>query len=316
MQLQKIEFRKEREFTTVFSDAIKFLKQNFKSLFSAIIVIIGPLILLSGLAYSYMQTLMMSNTMSGLSGLGMFNQTYFVVLGVSYLLMLINSVLLNSVVFNYMCLYQEKEAGEKISVSEVASRVWSNIGRVLGSLAMLLMLLIAVSIVFGLIGLGFVSMGVVGGVLIALGIIFGAMIYFPIFTYYLSAGFFVVVRDRQMILSSFGKVRSYLSGNFWWTWLILVVALIVLSIVQMVFNLPAAILTMMETFTRMREVGSGRGTGIAGETSIWLIIFYTIGRFLTTCSYAVLHLVCGFNFLSQEEKHEGKGIMSRIEEIK
>lgn len=316
MQLQKIEFRKEREFTGVFSDAIRFLKQNFKSLFSAIIVIIGPLILLSGLAYSYMQTLMMSNSMAGLSGLGMFNQTYFVVLGVSYLLMLINSVMLNSVVFNYMCLYQEKEAGEKIRVSEVASRVWSNIGRVLGSLAMLLMLLVAVSIVFGLIGLGFVSMGVVGGILIALGVIFGAMIYFPIFTYYMSAGFFVVVRDEQMILSAFGKVRSHLSGNFWWTWLILVVALIVLSIVQMVFNLPAAILTMMETFTRMRDISRGSGTGIAGETSILLIVCYTIGRFLTTCSYAVLHLVCGFNFLSQEEKHEGKGILSRIEEIK
>lgn len=312
MQVQKIEFRKEREFTGVLGDSIKFLKQNFKPLFLSIVLIIGPIVLLSGLAYSFMQTSILSNSFTNPGSV--FGQAYFVTIGVVYLLMLVNSVLLNSVVFNYMCLYQEKEAGEKITVSEVASRVWSNIGRVLGSMGLLIILLIAVGIVVSLIGVGFGSMGWAGIVLLVLAIIFGGLIYGPILTYYLSAGFFVVVRDRLMIMSAFGKVRSYMYGNFWWTWLILVVAMISLSILQVVFNLPATILTMTETFTRMRHITDGSGMG--EDHSVLLIIFYTLGRFLTTCSFAILHLICAFNFLSHEEKHEGQGILGRIEEIK
>ncbi len=312
MQVQKIEFRKEREFTGVLGDSIKFLKQNFKPLFLSIMLIIGPIVLLSGLAYSFLQTSMLANTFTNPGS--MFGQAYFITIGVVYLLMLVNSVLLNSVVFNYMCLYQEKEAGEKITVSEVATRVWSNIGRVLGSMGLLIMLLVAVAIVVGLIGVGFASMGGVGIVLLILAVIFGGLIYGPVLSYYLSAGFFVVVRDKMMIMSAFGKVRSYLHGNFWWTWLILVVAMISLSILQVVFNLPATILTMTETFTRMRHITDGSGLG--EDHSVLLIIFYTLGRFLTTCSFAILHLICAFNFLSHEEKHEGQGILGRIEEIK
>ncbi len=312
MQAQKIEFRKEREFTGVLGDSIKFLKQNFKPLFLSVILIIGPVVLLSGLAYSFLQTSMLSNTFTNPGNL--FGQAYFVTIGVVYLLMLVNSVLLNSVVFNYMCLYQEKEAGEKITVSEVGARVWSNIGRVLGSMALLIMLLIAIAIVVGLIGVGFASMGAVGIVLLILAIIFGGLIYGPVLSYYLSAGFFVVVRDKMMIMGAFGKVRNYMYGNFWWTWLILVVAMISLSILQVVFNLPATILTMTETFTRMRHITDGSGMG--EDHSILLIIFYTLGRFLTTCSFVILHLICAFNFLSHEEKHEGQGMLGRIEEIK
>jgi hypothetical protein len=313
MQVQKIEFRKEREFTGVLGDAIKFLKQNFKPLFSSILLIIGPFVLLSGLAYSFMQTYMMANAFSGLGSV--FNESYFISIGVVYLLLLVNSVLLNSVVFNYMCLYQEKAAGEKITVSEVGARVWSNLGRVLGSMGMLIVFLIVVIIVISLISVGFASMGAFGVILLALGFICLALIYGPVLTYYFSAGFFVVVRDNLMITPAFRKVSGCMSGNFWWTWLILVVAMISLSILQVVFNLPATVLTMTETFTRMRHITDGSGME-GGDHSVLLIIFYTIGRFLTTCSFAILHLICAFNFLSNEEKHEGKGILERIDEIK
>jgi hypothetical protein len=311
-QVQKIEFRKEREFTGVLGDSIAFLKQNFKSLFSAILLIVGPVVLLSGLVYSFMQTSMLSNTV-GRPG-DIFTQTYFISIGVVYLLMLINSILLNSVVFNYMVLYQEKPAGEKITVSEVGARVWSNIGRVLGSMALLLIILIAIIVVVALIGVGFASMGAFGFVLLILAGLCCALIFGPVLTYYLSAGFFVVVRDNLMIVPAFGKVSSYMRGNFWWTWLILVVALIALSIVQIVFNLPATVLTMTETFTRVRQITEGAAAG--SDHSVLLIIFYTLGRFLSTCSYAILHLICAFNFLSHEEKQEGQGILGRIEEIK
>ena len=322
MQVQKIEFRKERDFTSVLGDSIKFLKQNFKSLFSSIILVIGPIILLTGLAYSYMQTVIMSNSFSGMRGGSMFNETYFLSLGSVYLLVFINAVLLNSVVYNFMCLYNEKPAGEKITVSEVASRVWSSLGRVLLSMLLFLVVIVVIIIACVLIGIGFGSMGSgmgAGGailaILLVLFILFGMLILTPVLTYGFSAGFYVVIRDKKFIFDAFRTVRRYLSGNFWWTWLIMIVALIAISVLQLLFNLPASIMTVSETFTRMRSIT--HGTAMPEESnSILLMVLYTIGMFFTTCSSAILHLVCGFNFLSQEEKHEGQGLMSRMDEIK
>ncbi len=315
-QPQKIEFRKERDFSSVLGDSLKFLKQNFKPFFASIILIIGPFILLTGLAYSYMQTVIMSASLSGrATGMSLFNADYFASLGVIYLLLFINNVLLNSVIFNYMGLYHAKPFGEKITVSEVASKVWSNIGRVLGSMLMFILVLIVAIIAIALIMFGFSSMGVFGGILVGLTIVFGALILGPVILYYISAGFYVVVRDESFIFQALGKVKSYLSGNFWWTWLIMVVVFIALGILQFLFNLPATIITMTEIFTRLRHV-TENGVEPGSGGSVWLIVFYTIGMFLTTCSSSILHLACAFNFLSQEEKHEGKGLLSRMEEIK
>ncbi len=324
MQQQKIEFRKERDFSSVLGDSIKFLKQNFKPLLSSIILVTGPIILLTGLAYSYMQTVVMAQSFSGLSGFGMFNETYFISLGSVYLLMFINTVLLNSVVYNYMCLYNEKPAGEKIMVSEVASRVWQSLGLVMGSILAFLVLILVLIAFFVLIGIG-VGIGSGGNSLGAGGVIliiflvfflfFGILILAPIIAYMVSAGFYVVVRDKKFIFRAFGTVRRYLSGNFWWTWLIMVVALIALSILQLVFNLPATIMMLSQTFTRLQHIKDGSSMATQ-DTPVLLIVFYTVGLFLTTCSSSIIHIVCAFNFLGQEEKHEGKGLLSRMDEIK
>ncbi len=323
MQQQKIEFRKERDFSSVLGDSIKFLKQNFKPLISSIILVTGPVILLTGLAYSYMQTVLMAHSFSGAGGLSMFNETYFISLGSVYVLMFINTVLLNSVVYNYMCLYNEKPAGEKITVSEVASRVWSNLGLVMGSMLAFLVFIVVLAAVVVLIGIGIGSGvgsspgagGVILIILLVLLLFFGILILAPAIAYIVSAGFYVVVRDKKFIFSAFGTVRRYLSGNFWWTWLIMVVALIALSILQVLFNLPATIMTFSQTFTRLKHITDASSMANQ-DTPVLLIVFYTIGLFLTTCSSSIIHLICAFNFLGQEEKHEGRGLLSRMDEIK
>ena len=314
MQLQKIEFRKERDFSSVLGDTIKFLKQNFKPLFSSIILIIGPVILLTGLACSYIQSVTLNNVFSRM-GSGIFDQTYFVSIGVVYMLLFINYALVSSAVFNFMCLYNEKPAGEKITVSEVASRIWSNAGRFIGSISAFMLAIMVVSAALALIGIGFWSMGAFGITIIVLATLSGILILAPIVAHSVSAAFYVVVRDHSFIFKALASVRSRLSGSFWWTWLILVVVLIGLSILQLLFNLPASIISFTDAFTRARNIT--QNTALTGSSpSVWLIAFYTIGMFLTTCSSAILHLVSAFNFLGHEEKHEGKGLLTLLDEIK
>lgn len=314
MQQQKIEFRKERDFGSILGDSLKFIKQNFKSFFGSVILIVGPFILLMGLGYAYMQTSMMNMMYSKPSNpFAMFNSTYFLSIGVMMFCGLLANILLSGVVYNYMIIYQEKQFGEVITVSEVGKRVWSNIGRLTIASIIFILVFILVLTVLVLIGVGFVSMlGAVAGVLLALVLIFGLLIFTPVLTYFIPASFFVVVRDNLSIFSSMTKVKKYLSGNFWWTWLIMVVALFGLGILQMLFNLPASIVTMMNTFTRMSDMNNLQPE--AGN-NILLMVFYTLGMFLTYCTSSISHLISAFNFMSHEEQHEGKGLMSRIDEI-
>lgn len=314
MQQQKIEFRKERDFGSILGDSLKFIKQNFKSFFGSVILIVGPFILLMGLGYAYMQTSMMNMMYSKPSNpFAMFNSTYFLSIGVMMFCGLLANILLSGVVYNYMIIYQEKQFGEAITVSEVGKRVWSNIGRLTIASIIFILVFILVLTVFVLIGVGFVSMlGAVAGVLLALVLIFGLLIFAPVFAYFIPAAFFVVVRDENSIFASMTKVKKYLSGNFWWTWLIMVVALFGLGILQMLFNLPASIVSMMNTFTRMSDMNNLQPE--AGN-NILLMVFYTLGMFLTYCTSSISHLISAFNFMSHEEQHEGKGLMSRIDEI-
>jgi hypothetical protein len=307
--MQKIEFNQERDFSKVFSDTLGFIKQNFKSFFGAIILIAGPFLLISGASIGYMQSSMMSLS-RGLIGPG-FSEDMLGMFSLVMFLAIIGNTVLYSVVYNYMLLYYSKPFGEKITVTEVGQKVLSNFGRVMGAMFILLVIMIIIIIVAAFVIVGIATlMGVIGGILIALGVLVLALIYGPILAYYFSASFFVVVRDQESIFNGWGKVHRYLKGNFWWTWLIMFITVIVLYIINAVFSLPATILVMAKTFARLRDSGAGN------DNSILLIVLYTAGLFLSYCTSSVMLVLGAFNFLSHEEKHEGKGLLSRIEEIK
>jgi hypothetical protein len=309
---QKIEFRKERDFSSTLGDSLKFLKQNFKPFFGSIILIVGPIILITSIAYAYMQASILSSTQNKISP---FSGDYFLNLGTTFFLSMLSNILLSAVVYNYMGLYYEKSFGEQITISEVGKRVWNNIGRLIASVVTFTLVAVLIFFVIALICIGIGSfMGIGGAIVMGLLIFFAVAILAPVLLYMVPAGFFVVVRDEVFIFTALGKVKRYLSGNFWWTWLIMVVAFIGLGILQTIFNLPATVMVIMSTFSRIREVSEGVDT--SGSSPIWLIVFYTLGMFLSTCTYSISHLICAFNFMSHEEKHEGQGLLSRIDEIK
>lgn len=308
-QQQKINFNQERDFGLVLGDSLKFLKQNFKSFFASIILIVGPLILLMGLMYAYVQTSMMSNIQRNPANpLAIFNSDYFMALGTMMLCGFLSNIMLSGVTYNYMCLYNEKPFGEKITVSEVASRLWNNIGPLLISATVFLLTILFLIVVIVLICIGmFSGMGIAGGVIIGLILFFALIIFSPVFAYFVPASFYLVVRDNVFIFTAMGKVRKYLSGNFWWTWLLMTVALISLGILQGLFNLPASVISMMKMFSRSKEAGA--------DDSILLMVFYTLGMFLTYCTSSISHVITAFNFMSHEEKFEGTGLQSRIDEV-
>jgi len=315
--MPKISFQKERDFSALFSDTLSFLKQNFKSFFGSILLIAGPFLLISGAALGYLQS--GSLYMRGYSPYGGFGGKVDVgmiitIVSIVAFSTLVGSMVLYCTVFNYMLLYNEKPEGERVTVSEVGRKVLESIWRTLGSFLILILvfgLLVAI-IALAAVGIGY-GLGLVGTVLVGFGAIVAIIIFGPPLGYVFQAMFFVVIRDRIIGMSAFAKVWNYMKGNFWWTWVAIVTASTTLYVINLIFTLPATIYALVGTFSRMQTNDLGEGTSNA---SVTLIILYTISMFFSYFTASIMQVLCAFNFLSHEEAKEGKGLFSKIDEIK
>lgn len=311
---QKINFKQERDFGSVLGDSLKFIKQNFRSFFGSVIVIVGPFLLLMGLGYGYMQQGLIAFRQNPLGGFKNFNAEFVIAIIVVVIFGLLVNVLLNSVVYAYMGLYSEKNPGEKITISEVGQMVRKRIGLMIGSVLTITVLFSFILVIIVLLCAGIIAgLGIGGGILVGFIAFFSFAIFIPILYYFMPASFYVIIRDDVFVFEAMGKVRKYLKDNFWWTWLIMVVTIIGISILNFFFNLPATVISMMDTFSRIKDLSQ---VGEQSDNSFLLTMFYTLGIFLTSCASTIGHVISAFNFLSQEEKHEGKGLLERIEEIK
>jgi hypothetical protein len=313
--MSKISFNKERDFSALFSDSIAFLKQNFKSFFGAILLIAGPFLLLSGASLGYLQSLAGAGRNSLLyGGGGLDYTTLLTAIGILFFSAFVGSMVLYCVVYNYMILYNNKPEGEPITVSEVGKQVLTTIWRTMGSL---LVLTLVAGLAFAIIGLAAVgigsALGLAGTVIIGFAFVVALIIYGPVIGYVFQAMFFVVIRDDIFGMAAFGKVWNYMKGNFWWTWVVMVVGSFALYIVNLLFTLPATIYSLMGTFSRLDHTDYSGGS--SGST-VTLVVLYTIGMFFSHFTSSVLLVISAFNFLSHEEVQEGKGLFSRIDEIK
>ncbi len=308
---QKIIFNKERDFSALFGDSMLFLKQNFKSFFGAILLIAGPFLLISGVALGYMQS-SIAQLQQMLSPNNFDYVSFFIMILVVILCSLMGIAVMYSVVFSYLTLYNNAEPGEQITVSDVGKKVLKNIWRLIGSFITFIIVMTVVSGCLALILYGISSLlgGIGIGILVVLGMLALIFIYGPVFGYIFHAAFFVVVRDEEFIFSAFRKVNKYLKGNFWWTWLIVVVASVGLYIVNLMFSLPATIYGMSGTLSRLNHMND------TSTNSLTLIILYTISMFFSHFTSSILLVICAYNFTSHEEKSEGAGLFSKIDEIK
>lgn len=312
--MSKISFNKERDFSALFSDSIAFLKQNFKSFFGTILLIAGPFLLVSGAAMGYLQSIA-SNAQHLLRSAGMFDSaTLLTAIGILFFSAFVGSMVLYCVVYNYMILYNTKPEGEAITVSEVGKMVWQTIWRTMGSLLVLTLVAGLGAIIIALVAVGISSaLGLAGTVLVGFCVVIALIIYGPVLGYAFQAMFFVVIRDDIFGVSAFGKVWNYMKGNFWWTWVIMVVGSFALYIVNLLFTLPATIYSLIGTFSRLDNADYSGGSA---NSTIILVVLYTIGMFFSYFTSSILLVISAFNFLSHEEAREGKGLFSKIDEIK
>lgn len=316
--MEKIELRKVRDFGAIFNDGIAFLRVNFKSFFGALVYLAGPFIILTGLISGYMQSLqsalMMNNMFSGWnlgSGFGLLSANF---IGTVLILMLIA---LLTMLVNTACIclyYKEYDKADAGSLPVDRSLIAPQLARTCWRLFYNTLLFTLIAGVAGLILVGvFAAMFMVPvlNILAGIALVFGLLIIMPVFIQIVYSAFYLVVRDDILITEAFAKAMRYVRGNFWWTWLLMVAVGICVATVGSLFSLPLSILTMVQTFTRLSDPGSGDTV----STLVYVILgaVSVVGQLLVVSP--VFYTFCIFNYHNHEERHEGSGLMSRIDEL-
>lgn len=306
---QKIKLKQERDFGSVIGDSLKFIKQNFKSFFGNMLIVVGPFLLISALSYAFANTYLQAFKANPMGGI---NYSALLIPGSVFLIFsFLSSSLMYSYVYNYINLYEKNAEGEAITLSQITTSIKATLLKIMGAMVSITLVTLAVMGILTLIlYLLMTALGVAGGIIIGFAIFFGAIIYLPILVYFLSSGFYLVVRDGMSMLPALGQVKNYMKNNFWWTWLLMVIVVISLMIINGLFSLPVTVITLIDTFKRHDMSNQSEGN------SALLLALYTLSMFLTTIISSINSVVSVFQYTSLEEKQEGKGLLERIDDIK
>lgn len=286
---QKIVFYKIRNFSQKLNATIEFIRQNVKTLGTAIIYILGPLAVLNGLLFSQFINFAF-DTMStqdpasvGNPFAFVFNQSY-----IGFVLLSSFAALLNfSVIFNFMKIYQVRYP-EEITVIEILNASWKDL------LPLLLLGIIATILIM----LGFIAFLLPGVFLMVV----------------LSLSIPVLFFEGGGAIESIRRSFKLIKGKWWSTFGLLFVASILMYAVSMIFIVPFYVFYFLSIFTLVEE------SGISADTSSWWfqggmtfsLMFMFLGSFLT---YSIPMVALSFQYFNLKERQESVGLLHEIDQL-
>ncbi len=315
----KISYRKTREFGEVFAASFAYARLNFKTLFGSLMLFAGPFLLAGSLFTSYfLDTGTVTQAASkGLPymiwSLGGFYLSVFAALFVG---VTVYTVVLNKHIIANEALLPD----ETLSIGGVVKNFFGDYWRVVANLiaftvVFALAVVLLVLMFSGMAGLLTMVSGsqILLGILIVLLFLAGTVILLPIFSFVPLAAIFVCQRDKINIFSAIGKVLGYMKQNFWKTWVLSFLAFLTYMFLSMIVQLPAIIMTMVNTFSRLQTQDGY--TMMDSSKSLTLIVVTAICALLAYGVMALYYLMNIFHFTNLEEKKEGTHLIDNINQI-
>lgn len=316
--MEKIEFRKVRDFGALFNDGILFLRKNFKSYFGTIVFLAGPFILITAILSGYMQSLqtklLANNIFSGFNlgtDMGLFSANFFGTLGIFVLISLLTTLLTTACICLYFKEYDKASVdGLPLHRNLISPNLAGTAWRLFYNLLLLGVIFSIISLL--LVGLLMLLFAIpVLNVLIGIAVVIGLIIILPVAIYVIYVAQYIVVRDEVLITDAVNKAIKYVKGNFWWTWLLIVAVGVAITTLVSIFQMPLTIINFTRIFSRAYDPAA---TG--SDHSIMVTVFgalSVVGQLLVVSP--VFYTFCILNFYNQEERKEGTGLMGRIDEL-
>jgi len=272
----KIVFRQARDFSGILNATFAFIRQNFRKLGKAILFIVGPFIVLSGILY------------------GLYNAEVATMAAESrpfnfllYMLLLLitstfGSALFFGVVNEYIVLYMDKGPGE-FDVDEIWQATKKDLGLII------------------LTALGF-------ALVVGLGLIFcffpGVYLFVP-----LSMLMIMRIRERKNFGESLSRCFKLISGSWWPAFGLLLVAFLIHSVLSVIFYIPNYIVTFWNLFHR------GEISAAASDMRLLMILTSTFAFVGSYLFYSIPILAISFQYFNLVERREAWGLFEKIEQL-
>ena len=315
MQAQKIEFQQVRDFGHVFNDGFLFVRQHFKRLFTHLLFIGGPFLLV-GVGVSTAGLVRMQGLTAARA-----NTSDIVFpwqdLAFSYLVnifsFLIGFVMTTGVVNGYVELYKESPDREPdIQLGAVWAKVKSNFWRLSGQIFLVNLLLIAVTA--AVVGLGFLvfSSNSGTGTKVVFGILYvlSLMLLFAYLAPYLGVVITQTYFERSVFPRNISRTFYLIKDNWWLTFGLGVVCVIVMYGILMVFYMPFYFIMMFNTLLNAKS-GSFDMSSMVGVT-VAMTIALTIGSLII---YIIHYVMAALHYHNLLERKESVGLLDKIQSL-
>jgi hypothetical protein len=310
--IEIITLQRARDFSRRMNATFEFIKQNFRSLSSSILIIAGPAVLLSSALLASMMNDFFSVFTGAIANPEVVN-TYF--LSVSFwvqfilimLLFFVSSIITISTINNYIILYDEKKTNH-IRVSDVWERVrgsfWMYVGTMLlfGVLFFAFYLaLIFVSVFFTLISQIFLFLGILA--------FYGAVIYLMVCS---SLTFFIRSYERKGFFEALSRSFKLIRGKWWSTFGFAFVISFIMYSIAGIFFLPFYIFFIVQM---LHNTSSLDGPQFTAAMQWSVIVFMTVYYLISIILNMLPNIAIAFQYFNLVEIKEARGLISQFESI-
>ena len=275
---QPIELRLLRDFGQIINDSFTFLKENFKPLFKALLIICGFFILVSTISTIF--TYLKMSSMVGFNVNSYDAQgrpgAYIISTLVSLFILVLTQAFINLVTLCYVSVYLQKNNSTP-TLAEVWGYFKYYFFRVLWSGIIIFLLLV----------IGFMLCLIPG-------------VYLSPICYLIIP---IIVIENSSFRYAFNKSFRLIKNNWWLVFGVIFIMSLIVAVANSIVGIPITIITMGGKFLSLKSF------------TLPLIILFSILRNILLLAYvlpAIAVCMCYFNLA---EEKEGTGLMDRIEKL-
>jgi len=269
--MEKIEFRKVRDFGDLLNVTFDFIRLNFKKLFLSLLFIAGPGIFLTGIAAGFYQ----SNVFSFRMNFGRFIPSALVY----YFFIFITFQLILSVTYSFINLYLERNPDE-FDVNDVWESTKKNLVTIfLTSIGTFIIIIFATILL------------IIPGIYLSI---------------VLTIIYIVRIQEKRSFFESVSRCRYLVSGNWWFTFALLLIFTVIQYFFTFLFYIPQYI----AMFIGLLHMQNGR-MSFNGTMMVITSIIASVSYFF----YVIVLVGISFHYFSLVEKKEATGLMEKLETI-
>ncbi|MDO8952458.1 MAG: hypothetical protein Q7U86_07520 [Draconibacterium sp.] len=268
MTEKEIEFRKKREIGDIFTDSFEFIRQEFKPISKLMAVYVLPFMLLYGIVQVYLQKNVigkfdLTDTETLLENIGplYLNVFLFLLFGI-----FVQSLLI-ATYYSYIEVYVKKGKGN-FDFAEITPLLFSN-----GLLAIGASLVISIIVMFGLI-LCFIP-----------GIYFANT---------LSIAFIILIFEKKGLGNALIRSALLVKLQWWNTFLINVVGLIIIWTVSLIMSIPSMIAGLSVNIFSQNQTPT--------EFPDWYWVLIGISTIVSSILYIIPYTFLAFQYFNLEER--------------